>query len=200
MRSPTTDQKLIDMEIERLRSTLNNDVQKKSNQSSFKWSDFLVRPGRKALIIGIVLAALNHITGSYALLNYTATIFEASGSIISPNESALVVGIIQLIGTFIVPILIDRSGRKVSESIMLDAFDANIKNLIYFLVLYFYVGFICHIDAWCGIGLCCACNIYDVKRLELSSGNIQLDSGHQFFLYCVLTIAWCINIELHGDR
>lgn len=68
------------------------------------------------MIIGIVLAALNHITGSYALLSYTATIFKESGSVISPNESALVVGVIQLIGTFVVPVLIERSGRKVSES------------------------------------------------------------------------------------
>lgn len=87
MRSPM-DARLVDMEIERLRKTLNNNEQKKSNQSSFQWSDFLRNPGRKALIIGIVLAALNHITGSYALLMYTATIFEASGSIISPNQVA----------------------------------------------------------------------------------------------------------------
>lgn len=38
------------------------------------------------------------------------------GSFISPNESALVVGLIQLIGTFVVPVLTDRTGRKVSES------------------------------------------------------------------------------------
>lgn len=86
LRSPTTDQKLVDMEIKRLQSTINSDVQKHSNQSSFKWSEFLRNPGRKALIIGIVLAALNHITGSYALIQYTSIIFEASGSIISSNE------------------------------------------------------------------------------------------------------------------
>lgn len=117
MRSPCVDRKLIDVEIERIRSTLNSSEQKQY-QSSFKWSDFMTNPGRKALIIGIVLAALNHISGSYALLSYTAEIFEASGSVISPNESALVVGVIQLIGTFIVPIAIDRFGRKVSESTM----------------------------------------------------------------------------------
>lgn len=92
------DQKFVDMEIEQLRSTLRSNEQKHSSQGSFKWSDFGKNPGRKALIIGIVLAALNHITGSYALLNYTSSIFEASGSIISANESALIVGIIQLIG------------------------------------------------------------------------------------------------------
>lgn len=78
--------------------------------------DLLRNPGRKAIIIGIVLAALNHITGSYALISYTATIFKESGSMISPNESALVVGVIQLIGTFVVPVLIERSGRKVTVS------------------------------------------------------------------------------------
>lgn len=52
--------------------------------------DLITNPGRKAMVIGIVLAALNHITGSYALLSYTATIFKESGSLITPNESALV--------------------------------------------------------------------------------------------------------------
>lgn len=88
------------MEVERLRGTLQNTEHKHSSQGSFKWSDFTKNPGRKALIIGIVLAALNHITGSYALLNYTSIIFEASGSIISANESSLIVGIIQLIGMY----------------------------------------------------------------------------------------------------
>lgn len=98
LRSPATDQKIVDMEIERMRRTLENSEQKNASQSSFQWSDFGRNPGRKALIIGIVLAALNHITGSYALLNYTSLIFEASGSIMNPNESSLIVGIIQLIG------------------------------------------------------------------------------------------------------
>lgn len=91
------DQKYVDIEIERMRSTLQS-TEKKHTSQGFKWSDFAVNPGRKALIIGIVLAALNHITGSYALLNYTSLIFEASGSIMSANESSLIVGVIQLIG------------------------------------------------------------------------------------------------------
>lgn len=115
MRSSTIDRRLIDMEIERLRSTLTNTEQINSSERSFKWSDFLTNPGRKALIIGVVLAALNNISGSYALLSYTAKIFEASGSVVSPNESALVVGVIQLIGTFIVPVITDKMGRKVSK-------------------------------------------------------------------------------------
>lgn len=106
------------MEIERLKKTLTQAEEEKSNKSSLKSIDLFRNPGRKAIIIGIVLAALNHITGSYALLSYTATIFKESGSIMGPNESALVVGTIQLIGTFVVPIFIERSGRKVNSQLI----------------------------------------------------------------------------------
>lgn len=81
-----TDQKFVDIEIERIRSTFQNTEQEKSAKRSFEWLDFLRNPGRKTLTIGIILTALNHITGSYALLNYQM--------MVSPNESALVVGIL----------------------------------------------------------------------------------------------------------
>lgn len=44
---------------------------------------------------------------------YIANIFQESGSNLSPNISAIVVGIIQLVGSFASTFLVDRSGRKV---------------------------------------------------------------------------------------
>lgn len=79
------------------------------------WSDFGVNPGRKALTISIVLGLLGHISGSFAIINYTATIFKKSGSILSANESALVIGIVQLVGVVIMLPLVERVGRKVNE-------------------------------------------------------------------------------------
>ena len=46
------------------------------------------------------------------MLNYTAIIFLESGSTLTPNMSAIVVGIIQLIGAYVSTILVDRLGRK----------------------------------------------------------------------------------------
>lgn len=47
------------------------------------------------------------------MLNYTATIFRESGSSIPPNFSAIIVGFIQLLGTYVATFLVDRVGRKI---------------------------------------------------------------------------------------
>lgn len=78
------------------------------------WSDLIKNPGRKAILIGIFLAALTSFSGGIALISYSATIFKEAGSLISSNESALVVGIIQFIGSIFVPFLVERTGRKVN--------------------------------------------------------------------------------------
>lgn len=87
---------------------------KKLEEKATEWSEVLRNPGRKALVIGVFLAALENFSGSFALLNYTATIFDESGSVMSSNESALFVSIIQFVGAIIMPFLVDRTGRKVS--------------------------------------------------------------------------------------
>lgn len=47
------------------------------------------------------------------MLNYTATIFKESGSNLTPNMSAIVIGTIQVIGTIISTSLVEKAGRKV---------------------------------------------------------------------------------------
>lgn len=74
------------------------------------------------MIIGIVLVTLNQFCGCFAMINYTATIFKDSGSNLSPNMSAIVVGTIQLIGAYCSTVLVDRAGRKVNQFIMIDFF------------------------------------------------------------------------------
>lgn len=68
---------------------------------------------RKALFIGIVLITLNEFSGVFPMIHYTATIFEESGSNLTPNVSAICVGVLQIIGTYMSTILVDRIGRKV---------------------------------------------------------------------------------------
>lgn len=53
------------------------------------------------------------LSGYMTMLNYTTTIFAQSGSNWSPNTSAIIVGAIQLLGTYTSILLIDRVGRKV---------------------------------------------------------------------------------------
>lgn len=106
------DVRLIDAEIERLMRQIGS---VESSKKMIKWSELRKNPGKKAMIIGIVLGVLNHFSGNYALISYTATIFEASESIISPNESALIVSFIQCISAFLVPLFVERCGRKVHQ-------------------------------------------------------------------------------------
>lgn len=110
---PTDDPKRLELEINKLKTTL-ADVQPESgNERSFNWSDFTTKIAQKAIIIGVVLVVMNQFTGVVAMLSYTAYIFEEAGSSLSPNMSALVIGVIQVVGNVIATILVDRSGRKV---------------------------------------------------------------------------------------
>lgn len=75
------------------------DTTKPNQNCGLKCSDFASKQARKAMIIGIALVALNQFCGCFAMLNYTASIFKESGSSMSPNMSAIVVGTIQLVGS-----------------------------------------------------------------------------------------------------
>lgn len=46
------------------------------------------------------------------MLNFTATIFKDAGSSLSPNASSIMVGVIQLIGSAIATMLVEKCGRK----------------------------------------------------------------------------------------
>lgn len=69
---------------------------------------------RKAIFIGLTLLGLKKFCGLYAMLNYAGQIFKDSGSQLDPNLSAIIVGCIQLVGTYVPTLLVDRAGRKVS--------------------------------------------------------------------------------------
>jgi MFS family permease len=72
---------------------------------------------RKALFIGLVLVAVNQLCGCFAFINYAAEIFLNSGSTLSPNTSAIVVGIIQVFASIISAFAIGRMSRKLLFSL-----------------------------------------------------------------------------------
>ncbi|XP_055585148.1 facilitated trehalose transporter Tret1-2 homolog [Uranotaenia lowii] len=88
-----------------------------SEKSSFEdeklaWRDITTPHAKKAFLIGFCLMAFNQFSGCFTMMNYTASIFAESGSSLSANASATVVGSIQLLGTYLATILIERAGRK----------------------------------------------------------------------------------------
>lgn len=58
------------------------------------------------------MTALNLFSGTFAMINYTYSIFKQSGSSIDPHMSSVVVGAIQIVGILGSTNLIDRLGRK----------------------------------------------------------------------------------------
>lgn len=102
------------MEMMRFKSIVEDEA-KKCDKDSVKWSNFITGPGKKAMIIGIVLGSLNQLCGCFALLNYAGMIFEESGSTLSTNVSMIFVGLIQFIGSTLLLFLVDRAGRKVNK-------------------------------------------------------------------------------------
>lgn len=102
------------LQINKLKSNFEKNIEK-SEDKSLRWSDFTKKEAKKALLIGVVLVTLSQCSGCFALINYTANIFEEAGSSLSPNESAIIVGVIQLIGSYFPIVLADRAGRKVSK-------------------------------------------------------------------------------------
>ncbi|KAG4071907.1 hypothetical protein HA402_006068 [Bradysia odoriphaga] len=87
----------------------------KDDKENYKstWSAFNTPVARKAVFLGVALLALKQFTGNTTMLNYAGEIFKVSGSHLGPNMSAIIIGIIQLVGTFTPTLLVDRAGRKV---------------------------------------------------------------------------------------
>lgn len=116
MRGKNNDYELLQLEIQKLKTSFDSSSKsEKSDGNSFKWSELTSGPGRKAMTIGIVLMALNQFSGCFPMLSYIATIFEVAGSNLSPNLSAIFVGIAQLLGSIVTLNLVDRAGRKVID-------------------------------------------------------------------------------------
>lgn len=67
----------------------------------------------KALGIAFFLMCLNQFCGVFAIINYSSMIFEKTGSNIDPNVNSIILGVVQIIGTYASTIFVDISGRKI---------------------------------------------------------------------------------------
>lgn len=92
MRGKDKNDKVIQLELNKLRSAINAVSSERFDGNMFKWSNFKTKTTQKAFIIGIVLVSLNQFSGVATMLNYTANIFEEAGSSLSPNISTIIVG------------------------------------------------------------------------------------------------------------
>lgn len=66
----------------------------------------------RAMLIGPSLMAISQFSGTFCVVTYAVTIFTESGSNFNPNTSSIVLGSLQIFGTYCTSLLIDRVGRK----------------------------------------------------------------------------------------
>ncbi|KAG5679865.1 hypothetical protein PVAND_009402 [Polypedilum vanderplanki] len=83
-----------------------------SNDGKITRKDFLTKAAIKSIFIGMALMIFELFTGAYALLSYASMIFEEAGSTLSPNISAIIIGLIQVVGVYFSTFLVDRAGRR----------------------------------------------------------------------------------------
>ncbi|PSN47388.1 hypothetical protein C0J52_11156 [Blattella germanica] len=85
------------------------------------------------LVIGLMLG--QQLSGINAVIFYTVDIFQAAGSTLSPYYCTLIVGVVQVISTYIAALLMDRLGRRVL--LLTSGFGMAISLLILTVFFYF---------------------------------------------------------------
>ncbi|KAJ8920259.1 hypothetical protein NQ315_011920 [Exocentrus adspersus] len=106
----------------KLRSLSNDVVQKElefmkahlKDDEDSHFSDILRKAElRKALVICVFLIVAQAMSGYCAITFYLQPIFEAAGTSLSSDISALIVGSTMFLSSFVAPVLVDRLGRKI---------------------------------------------------------------------------------------
>lgn len=107
MKLRSLDEEGVKKELEHIKENL-----RKEEDGHF--TDILKNRGlRKALMICLVLVISQELSGFCAITFYLQPIFQAAGTEIASDVSALIVGFSIFISSFFTPFLIDRLGRKV---------------------------------------------------------------------------------------
>ncbi|XP_054742915.1 facilitated trehalose transporter Tret1 isoform X1 [Anastrepha obliqua] len=100
-------------ELDKLKGEGKQDDDDNDNSNSLTWKDINTPSTRKAFMIGLGIITLMQFSGCFAMLNYSGSIFKESGSSLSPTISTIIVGFIQLVGSYMSTLLVERAGRKV---------------------------------------------------------------------------------------
>lgn len=89
----------------------------------------------RGLIISLGLMFFQQVSGINAVIFYTNDIFAAANTGIQPALATIIIGIMQVVATFIATIIVDRAGRR----ILLLISDAVMAICTLILGIYFYV-------------------------------------------------------------
>lgn len=66
----------------------------------------------KGILVGVFLCALAMFSGVFCVNMYSISIFNETGTYVNPTISAIIIALIQVVGTFVATILVDYWGRR----------------------------------------------------------------------------------------
>lgn len=81
--------------------------------ATFDFSDFKRADHWKPSLLSLIIVALSLCTGQFVIITFTKQIFDESGSNISSEYSSIVIALIQLIGSYVSTLVIERVGRRI---------------------------------------------------------------------------------------
>lgn len=99
-----------DVEFELEAIQINFDM---SSQSKSSVMDVFTRRHIRPFLLSMGLMLIQQLSGINAVIFYTVAIFKMSGSAMSDHLSTIIVGVVNLLSTFVANAVIDKVGRKV---------------------------------------------------------------------------------------
>uniref|UniRef100_A0A182JVW4 Major facilitator superfamily (MFS) profile domain-containing protein n=1 Tax=Anopheles christyi TaxID=43041 RepID=A0A182JVW4_9DIPT len=100
-------------EVARFKDIHNVGTLKKKDSNQIHIKDFLTRSHWKPILICVIVIMFPAGSGSIPLITYTAKIFQESHSNLSPAMSSIVVATLQLIGSYVSTMTVEKAGRRV---------------------------------------------------------------------------------------
>lgn len=74
---------------------------------------FKSRAAIKGMVVALGLMAAQQLSGVNAVLFYAGKIFASSGITLTPDQCTIIIGVVQVLSTFMSTVLADRAGRRV---------------------------------------------------------------------------------------
>ena len=108
-RGPNTE--LVEAEMERLRGVLTQEERSTTNNLGLS-AILFSREYRKPLALSILLMIMQQFSGIKVISSYIVQIFHNAGSEFDANICSIVVGVIQVTGTSVAVLVVDRVGRR----------------------------------------------------------------------------------------
>ncbi|XP_067007506.1 facilitated trehalose transporter Tret1 isoform X2 [Anabrus simplex] len=99
----------IDLEIREIK-----DAVEKAEREKLSFSEaFSTKAAKKAMLISMGLMLFQQLSGVNAVIFYAGQIFTDAGSSLDSDISAIIVGVVQVLATFVSSMVVDRLGRRI---------------------------------------------------------------------------------------